>query len=216
MPYYDGDFLAPVPLQGDGVRIFSEFNTADFVLARRFAQHPSVYKPLPISTADSQYKNAYLVEEAEEQRDGALVYVRRTYATVPSSRYERQEVSFVFPGKSAVISTTVNGVPVRRWDRYGAKKPATVFREALVDVSYSIGAPSTGLPTQITYDDQPVDFVGSVYSDDGLEFLGSTSPLIAPSTFIMSDVARRWRGDIWERTRITVSRTGGAAAIVTP
>jgi hypothetical protein len=214
--YTDKDFSFAREIQGSGVRQFSEFNTADFLLVRMYVQAASTYKPLPISTADYQYKAAYLVEETEERREKGHVFFRRTYATVPSSRYERQEMLFTFPGASAVVHSTVNGEQVKRWDRYGSKRPATVYREASVEVSYSLGAPGTGLPTQITYDGQPVDFVGSVYSDDGSEFLGNTSTLIAPSTFIISDVARRWRGDIWERTRITVSRTGGAAAIVTP
>lgn len=214
MPYYDGQFLVPVPLQGDGVRVFSEFSTDDFILTRRFAQHPSVYRPLPLSTIDSQYKTAYLIEESEEQRDGALVYARRIYATIPSPRTERQEVVFTFPGESDIVSTTVDGVPVKRWDPHGKKKPASVYREARIDVSYSIGAPSTDLPTQILFGDQPVDFVGRVYTEDGAEFRGVTSPFIAPSVFIVSDVARRWRGNIWERTRIRVSRTGGAGGIL--
>lgn len=214
MPYYDGDFSKPQPLPGDGLRVFSEFNTADFIVTRYFAILASVYKPLPISTPDAQYPRAYLIEESEEQREGGLVYVRRLFATVPSLRSEHQEVAFVFPGESAVVSTTVNGKPVKRWDRYGRKRTASVYREALVEISYSLGAPATSLPTQIAFDGQVVDFVGRVYSDDGEKFLGSTVPLIAPSTFVMSDVARRWRGDIWERTRITVSRTGGASVIV--
>lgn len=216
MPYYDGDFSNPREVDGSGVREFSEHNTEDFILTRVLVQSASEYKAMPISTTDSVYKKAYLVKEFETRRIGGLVYFTRVFATIPSSRSERQEMVFVFPGQSAVISTVVNGALVRRWDRHGRKRPSSVYREALVSISYSLGAPVTGLPTQITFEGQPVDFVGTVYSEDGLEFLGSTSPLIAPSTFIVSDVARRWRGDIWERTRITVSRTGGAAVAAAP
>lgn len=214
MPYYDRNFAVAMEVQGSGQRSFSDVNTRDFLLVRIYVQLASAYKPLPISTPDAIYKDAYLVEESEERRDGGLVYFRRLYATVPSSRSERQEMVFVFPGQSAIVSSVVNGARVSRWDRYGAKRPASTYREALVQISYSLGAPSTSLPTQITFDDQPVDFVGSVYSEDGSEFLGHTSPLIAPSTFIVSDVARRWRGNIWERTRISVSRSGGATVLL--
>lgn len=213
MPYYDGNFSSARELEGSGIREFSEFNTADFILTRFFAQDAATYKPLPLSAKDAVYKNAFMVKEFETRRSGGLVYYTRIFATVPSSRSERQEVAFTFPGKSSLVTTTVNGEPVRRWDRYGRARPSTVFREALVQYSYSIGAPTTGLPTQISYDGQPVDFVGRVYSEDGSDYLGSTSPLTEPGTFVMSDVARIWRGDIWERTRISVSRSTGGSPI---
>jgi hypothetical protein len=211
--YTDKDFTIAREIQGSGLRQFSEFTTSDFLIVRLYVQAVSTYKPLPISTADYQYKTAYLVDETEERREKGHVFFRRTYATVPSSRSERQEMVFTFPGQSAIVRSVVDGKQVTRWDRYGAKRTATVFREALVQISYSLTAPSTALPTQITYDGQPVDFTGEVYSDDGGTFLGNTSPISAPSTFVVSDVARRWRGDIWERTRVTVSRTGGASSV---
>lgn len=212
--YTDIDFTVPRQIQGSGLRTFSEFSTADFIVTRLYVQAANYYNPLPLSVADAVYKNAYLVEEVEEKREKGHVYFRRTFATIPSPRTERQEVVFTFPGESAIVSTTVDGAPVKRWDPHGKKKPASVYREARIDISYTLGAPSTGLPTQILFSDQPVDFVGNVYSEDGSRYLGATNPFIAPSTFVVSDVARRWRGDIWERTRTRVSRTSGAGSIL--
>lgn len=209
--YASRDFSAAAEIEGSGVRQFSEFNTTDFLVARAYVQKATAYKPLPLSTPDSVYKTAYLVEESEERRELGHVWFRRVYATLPTTRTERQEVQFTFPGRSGIVKSTVNGKRVGRWDRYGLARPATVAREALVQFSYSLGEPVTGFTTLITYDGQVVDFTGSVYSEDGEDYLGSTSPRSAPFTFIISDVARRWRGNIWERQQVTVDRFGFSA-----
>lgn len=203
MSFVDGDFSYAREIEGSGTRVFSQFDTRDFLLTRLFVQFKSAYAPLSISTKDGQYKNAYLVEESEMKRDAVFVYFRRVYATIPSTRTESRETLFTFPGSSGLALVATNTV---RYSKYAFGAPATVYRAASVTVSYSLGQPSTSDPTTITYNGQPVDFCGPVYSDDGKSLLGNTSPISAPATFVLSDVARRWKGNIWERERVTVHR----------
>jgi hypothetical protein len=214
MPLYTSkDFTIAAEISGTGVRQFSEFDSRDFILTRLYVQRASAYKPVPVSTVDRVYKEAYLVDQVEERRDFGHVWFRRTYATIPHPRTTRQEMVVTFPGRSKRIITTIdNGggdiTLAFRWDRYGDAKPATVNREATVELSYFLGEPSTELPTEISFEDQPVDFTGDVWTEDGVTFLGNTSPLIPPSLYVISDVAKPWRGNIWERQRVTVNRTG--------
>jgi len=200
--YASRDYSAPVEIQGSGVRQFSEVTTNDFILTRMFVQKASVYKPLLISTADYQYKNAFLVDEIETKRDGYAVWLTRIYATIPSTRTEYRSIAFTFPGQSALVIAGNGGVV--KWSKYGAGAPSTALSSATVTISYSMGAPFVSAPTQVLYNGQPVDFCGNVYTDDGSKLLGQTSPLAAPSSWVISDTARRWKGNIFERERVTI------------
>ena len=211
MAYIDGDFSTPRQILGSGVRQISDFNHTDFILNREYVQSKATFAPIALSVSgtpvvDSIYSTAHLVDQTETKRDGYLVWYKRTYATIPATRTEKRNVSFSFPGASAIVSL---GGSVYTWNQYGGGQPSTQFREAIVELSYSLGAPTVSLPTQITYMGAAVDFAGNVYQvlADGTlgALLGVTSPATIPSTFIMSDVARRWHGNIWEREKITVN-----------
>jgi len=208
MPYVDGDFSTPREILGSGVRQFSEFNNTDFILTRDYVQSRATYAKLDLSTADATYTTAYLVNETVTKRDGYLVWFTRTYATIPTTRTERRSVAYTFPGQSGTVDL---GGGVSTWNPYAAGAPSSLIRQGLVELSYSLGEPTVALPTQFTYDGAPVDFVGTVYQvlSDGTigALLGSTSPASMPSSFVVSDVARRWRGNIWEREKITVGLT---------
>lgn len=198
--FVDGDFSYPREIEGSGTRIFSQYNNADFILERRFVQEKNSYTPLPISSADYQY-GAYLVEESEIKRDGYLVWFRRTYSTLPRARIENREVSFSSPGIGGFTGPILipNG-----WNRYGKARPSTQFRNATVQISYTLGQPVCLLPTQILYNGAVVDYVGDTYTDDGKTWLGVTLPSTIPLTWILSDTARRWKGNIWERELVIV------------
>lgn len=200
--FLDGDFSYPREIEGSGTRVFSQFNTNDFIVTRLYVQAKNAYVPLAISTADYQYKNAYLVEESESKRDAAFVWFRRIYATVPTSRVESRETLFTFPGSAGL---KLGNGKVIGWSKYGAASPVSVYRAATVTITYSLGQPGTQNPTTISYNGQPVDFTGVVYTDDGKTVLGTTSPISSPSHFVLSDVARRWRGNIWEKETVSIS-----------
>lgn len=207
--YTSRDFSFPVEVAGSGVREFSQFNTYDFILERMYIQTASAYAPLPLGVYDVQYKRAMLVQETETKREMGMVWFKRTYATLPSTRREGRELAYTFPGKSGLKFVNDSFV----WDRYAKARPSSVVRNALAELSYSVGEPTTGLPTQIVFDGNIVDFVGSVYSDDGTQFLGNTSPTSAPTVYVVSDTARRWMGQIWEREIVTVRSHGGLTPI---
>lgn len=206
MVYVNGDFSTPRQIIGSGSRQFSEFNDTDFILTREYVQSKAAYSKLALSTADSVYTTAYLVAETETKRDGYMIWFTRTYATIPTTRTERRSVSYTFPGRSAIVDL---GGGAQTWNSYGGGQPSTLFREGSVEISYSLGESTVDLPTQIEYDAGIVDFVGTVYQvlENGLlgALLGATTPSSMPTDFVVSDVSRRWRGNIWEREKITVS-----------
>lgn len=240
--YTSTDFTIPRELQGSGARVFSEFNTSDFILTRLFYQAASAYKALPISTPDYQYKLAYLVSEVETKRDGYGVYFTRTYATIPTTRTEGREVLYTFPGRCGVLENSTlipvsatgvgaafyqglgipSSIPLfgtgKTWYKYGLGAPFTAYRNATVTYSYSLDEPEVQPPFIISFggtiqntagDFEPqtsVDFVGTVYTPDGSKVIGITNPSVLPSIFIVSDTARRWKGNIWEKELVTVTR----------
>lgn len=214
-PIIDGNFTAPVEIEGSGVRTFSQYNTADFLVDRLYVQERISYRPIPISSTDRVYPKAYMVEDSVLKTDGAFAYIKRTFMTIPSPRMESKNIVYTFPGESLQSITVVDGKIVYSWDRYGAKKPASVFRSANLAYTYSLGQVAVDLPTQILLDDSPVDFVGFVFAVDGQTLIGVTSPSVSPGTFIVSDNCHRLRGDIWERERVTVS-LGSGGPIFTP
>lgn len=205
-PIIDGEFRYVIEVEGSGVRTFSTTNTNDFIVDRLYAIDRNYYQPQPIGVADHQFTGALLVEDVVTRVDAAFAYVKRTFMTVPSQRIESRTIAFTFPGQSRYTLNPTGGPPKATYDRYGTNKPATVFRSARVTYSYSQGQVGVNLPTQIIFQNQPVDFTGEVWTDDASSYLGATDPIVSPTTFVVSDVCRRFRGNIWERELIQVDK----------
>lgn len=206
--YIDGEekFRNPVEIEGSGVRVFEPFDNISFSVTRNFVQLRNAYQPMALTTADYQYRNAFLVDERENQRAAGLVWFTRVFATLPPTRFEKELTAYSFPGESQFLSTlNADGSVTRSWNPYGRKRPGTVYRNATVTISYSIGPVTTELPTQILFAGSPVDFVGSVMTSDGQQLLGYTVPSFAPNTYIVSDTCERWKGNLWERRKKVVT-----------
>lgn len=204
-PIIDGDFSFPIEIEGSGARTFSQYNTFDYTLERLYAVNRLFYNPTIISVPDYQFPRAIMVEETVVKNDAAFTYIKRTFMTVPQQRIEGRNVAFTFPGSSR-YSITSDGKA--SYDRYGNYKPATVYRQARVTYSYSQGQVTTGFPTQILFQGQPVDFTGEVWNADASTYLGATDPIVAPDEWVVSDTCRRVRGNIWERELIQVFKSG--------
>lgn len=202
--YLNGNFNGPRQISGSGVRVYSEFNNSDFTVTRNYVQLASAFTPLAKNTPDSVFKTAYLIEENQTAVWGDLVWFTRVYASLPIQRTSSREVSFTRVGRSGAYFSKKG---VLLWGKYANGEPSTVIAQGTVLVRYYLTKPTVGTPTQVTFQGQVVDYAGVVYrvDEDGTAgaFLGATSPSNPPSSYLISDVARPWRGAMWERETVS-------------
>lgn len=210
--YINGTFTSPTfqteklarPLEGQPATAWYE----------TYVQLRANYVKLPFGSESDRHPRHYLVEESEAVPVGwpnsPLVQFTRVFSQIPAPHAEYRLVSYTFPGLSGLLWK--NGKQV--WDKYARAVPATLFRNATVTYTYQLGPSSLSLPTQILYNDTPVDFCGTVYVEDetGVSVVeGVTSPLIRPGQYLVSDQAQRWWGPIFCRETVRVS-LGSATA----
>lgn len=226
-PLYDGTFTAAQEVEPSPIVSTDEVTRA-LLIDRSYAVGVTNYSPLPQGTTDPQYGNAYLINETNGSIQGPIKFFTRHFAQIPPSRTETRSVSWTVPGKSAVITSDISGLPIG-WNPYGAAAPYTLA--VLADVAYSYAYVTPGSNprnvfaeptlTALLYDGQPVDFTGSVYESIGqatvpqggglpdiieerYAFAGNVSGWSKPSPWVLSVEIRRWRGPIWEMEVVTV------------
>ena len=221
--FYDGPLTFPVEVEGSGEIQVDPITTTQ-VLTRKYAQLRATYQPPIIGFApfnDLQFPNAYFVSENVEKIEGALVFFKRTFCTIPPPRTEQRLISFTYPGASKFNSSATSGQPIG-WNQYGTAYPKTRLVNASVLYLYAL---QTGInvdpgqlflpiqPSSITYQGKLVDFVGSVYAPTGNRFLpsnkvesgwafqGTTNPVsyAAVIPWIISVEQRRFMGPVWEQ-----------------
>jgi hypothetical protein len=216
MHYLDGTFDDPVfqnevvsrPLEGQNITAWTE----------TYCQLRANYTPLPFGSESARHARHYLVEESPPKPIGPenspVVSYTRTFCQIPAAHSEYRIIAYTFPGVTG--QRWVNGVYI--WEKYGSYPPATLLRQATVRYTYYLGVPSLSLPTQVTYNGEPVDYCGTVYEEDedgDWVSAGATDPFIRPSTYRVSEQAERWWGPIYRKESVTVS-LGSAVSAALP
>ncbi|MEM6884773.1 MAG: hypothetical protein AAF571_07045 [Verrucomicrobiota bacterium] len=98
---FDGDLSQPrqaKPMQPE-YPFLGEGDTQTVILRRTMHQLKSRYRPLPLSTLDTEFKQAYLVlEEGHENIGGGVLEWTRVYSAIPQPRTTTQVIVWDRPG----------------------------------------------------------------------------------------------------------------------
>lgn len=173
-PYFDADIDTPVEVEGSPSISTDEVTRAKLI-QRTFSVKKDNYNPLVQGVKDPRFPTAVLINETGGQQQGPVLWFNRNYAEVPGTRIEPIFISFTFPGKSAVQTSKLTGLPIG-WAPYGQAAPLT--QQVLAKATYSYAAQTS--PSQdpallftvpalsaLTYKGSKVDYSGSVYISVG-------------------------------------------------
>ena len=179
-------------------------NASTTVFDLTFVVAENAYVAANLGSNTALAPNAYLVEQSPVEKIGAgIVRYKRTYAQIPVTWYDIEQVFYSYPGRST--GTGVN------YSRYGARKPVTVPKLATANHSYFLNANvPTGNVQAVTIvlgnimanNPQPVDWIGELSGQDNT----NTNPSTDPATWILSSDPVRWMGPIWEVITKTVTQ----------
>lgn len=215
-PFIDGDFDTAVAVEG-GPLISVDEITKSLLITRQFVVKADHYVPLPQGVPDPFYKDAFLVQETAGSKQGPMFFFSRLYAQLPKTRTEPRTVAFTFLGKSSFDESPVTNLPIG-WNQYGAAQPNTRAVNGTSVFSYSIDPNTFARPpiSKNTYNGNPVDFMGYVYTYIGQvkvnadlteprwRLAGATFYFLMPALWIQEVNVTRWRGAIWQMEVVQV------------
>lgn len=221
MHFDDGDFTYPREMEGSQAITINPV-TRGLSVTRRYLIDVNHYTPSTPhigSLRDARFPLAVLTSESTSGVSNGLLEFTRTFTEIPADRYETEQLTFTFPGRSRVNLSAKSGLPIY-WDKYGQAAPYTRTVNARVEYKYSLSDLEATMPTMITYGGLPVDYCGYVYISVGQVDLpggateeryvkdGQTDPFIAPTEFIHSVGVSRYEGPIFEHRIVRLSSLG--------
>lgn len=172
--YFDANIDSPVEVEGSPA-ISTDEVTGSRVIKRSYAQRKSLWNRIAYASPDPFITNARLGPENPGNIVGPVLFFDRTYYEVPQPRVEPREISFPYPGRSAVQTSKLTALPIG-WNPYGAAAPQALPVLARVEFSYAAVTSLSqdprnlfNVPTQsrLTYKGATVDFSGQVYVSVG-------------------------------------------------
>lgn len=224
------DALIDFPVEVEGSpAISTDEVTGSRVIKRLYAVRKSAYNPLAYASPDPFITTAKLASENPGNIVGPVLFFERNYLEVPQPRVEAREISFPYPGRSAVETSKLTGLPIG-WNPYGAAAPQALPVLARVEISYaavsSVGQdPRTlfnvPLQSRLTFQGATVDFSGFVYVSVGnvsipqpspnppvieprWQLSGSVGGFFSGLDWVYSVNVSRWRGPVWQMEVVKV------------
>jgi hypothetical protein len=173
-------------------------NSGTRLYSLTYVQAAANYADATLGSTSNDAPNAYLVEQSPATRIGAeMVEFQRTYAEIPVTWTEAQQIVYTYPGLSSGTGFS--------YQRYGSRRPTTVPKLATVTHEYvlsnSVPTANIAAVTIVTLNGQPVDWIGQASAQDNT----NTVPNADPSTWTVASDPRLWRGTIWEIVTQTVT-----------
>jgi hypothetical protein len=226
--YFDANIDTPVEVEGSPA-ISTDEVTGSRIIKRSYAQRKTLWNRLAYASPDPFITGARLGPENPGQIVGPVLFFDRTFYEVPESRVEPREISFPYPGRSAVEYSKITALPIG-WNPYGAAAPQTLPVLARVEFSYAAVTslsqdPRTlfNVPVQsrLTFNGATVDYSGQVYVSVGnvsipqgsgqppvveprWQLAGSVGGFVSGQDWIYSVNISRWRGPVWQMEVVKV------------
>lgn len=226
--YFDANIDSPVEVEGSPA-ISTDEVTGSRLIKRAYAQRKSLWNRIAYASKDPQFATAFLGAENPGSIVGPVLFFERNYIEVPQSRVEPREISFPYPGRSAVQYSKLTGSPIG-WNPYGAAAPQALPVLARVEFSYAAVSSLSqdprnlfSVPTQsrLTFQGATVDYSGQVYVSVGnvsipqginqpplveprWQLAGSVGGFFSGQDWIYSVNISRWRGPVWQMEVVKV------------